>query len=291
MIIILVALSYLCDESQHSLLPTVSAAYSRAFRSSRFPSFGASEVIQRGGGGGSKDNPPAKKEDTKEEANDGDDKEDDNEEEEEEGDAAQETAVQGLKEIDEQPQPPATPKPKKSKKMSVLTSPFRMNEAVQEQASSTDKVTSSSVLSGGAMVKTNPEKVQHKPLDTSRVAPLSSRLITETWQATEAEETEEPTQQVDEVLEDQDDPDEEDLSATEELEEEESDADSEMEDTILKIAIDDETEDTFEQEFQAIEEDTASDSSTSTSTSTPQQEESYFESVVVPNYVSSGLVR
>jgi hypothetical protein len=328
MIIIVLSLSYSCDKSQTSLLPTVSAAYSRAFGSSRFPSF-APEVIHRGGGG-SKDQPPAKKKDPKDEEenddDDSDDKEDDDNndtEEEEEGDASQEEVVEILKE-EEQQQLPAvlssSEKKSKPKKISVLSSPFRMNEAVKEQASSSGMATtasstssSSSVLYGGAIVKTNPEKVPHKPLDTSRVAPFSSRLITETLEET-TEETEEPsqkqmtdvaklwwvnvwTQQLEEAVEDEDDDDDdqEELSAAEESElsqKEESDVDSEMEDTILKIAIDDETktdvvqaEDTFEQELKVIEQDTASDSSTL------PEEESFFESVVVPNYVSSGLVR
>ena len=74
---------------------------------------------------------------------------------------------------------------------------------------------------------------------------------------------------------------------------EESDADAEVEETILEIAIDDETESTqletekqFEQELKVVEEATSSSESLP-----PQEEESYFETVVVPDYISSGLVR
>jgi hypothetical protein len=87
------------------------------------------------------------------------------------------------------------------------------------------------------------------------------------------------------------------LSGSEEpepsLNEEESDVDAEVEDTILEIAIGDETDSTqleseqqFEQELKVAEE------ATSISESLPiQEEESYLETVVVPDYVSSGLVR
>lgn len=69
--------------------------------------------------------------------------------------------------------------------------------------------------------------------------------------------------------------------------------DAQVEDAILEIAIDDKTESTeletekqFEQELKVVEE------ASSISESLPtQEEESYFESVVVPDYVSSGLVR
>jgi hypothetical protein len=87
------------------------------------------------------------------------------------------------------------------------------------------------------------------------------------------------------------------VSGSEEAEEsflkEESDVDAQVEDAILEIAIDDKTESTeletekqFEQELKVVEE------ASSISESLPtQEEESYFESVVVPDYVSSGLVR
>lgn len=78
---------------------------------------------------------------------------------------------------------------------------------------------------------------------------------------------------------------------------EESDVDTEIEDTILGIAIGDKTESTqleiekqFERELKVVEEATGISESLPLPLPT-QEEESFFESVVIPDYVSSGLVR